>query len=50
MQQHALANIKLVGGNCRLPGFKQRIESDLQSLKPIDCEVNVSFANELENN
>lgn len=48
MQQHLLGNIKLTGGNCKIPGFLERIVSDLESLKPIDCQVNVSYVGEEE--
>ncbi|KAI0667701.1 actin-like protein Arp6 [Trametes maxima] len=35
------ANIGLIGGNTALPGFRQRLMSELRSLAPIDCEVAV---------
>ncbi|KAI0372330.1 actin-like protein Arp6 [Pilatotrama ljubarskyi] len=35
------ANIGLIGGNTALPGFRQRLTSELRSLAPIDCEVAV---------
>ncbi|KAI0769101.1 actin-related protein Arp6 [Trametes elegans] len=33
------ANIGLVGGNTALPGFRERLTSELRSLAPIDCAV-----------
>jgi actin-related protein 6 len=30
-------NIIIGGGNTKLPGFKERLENDLQSLKPVDA-------------
>ncbi|KAJ6574470.1 actin-related protein Arp6 [Mycena capillaripes] len=33
------ANIGLIGGNTKLPGFRQRLLSELQSLAPVDCDV-----------
>ncbi|KAI0335723.1 actin-like protein Arp6 [Cubamyces sp. BRFM 1775] len=39
------ANIGLIGGNTALPGFRQRLESELRSLAPIECEV-VVFSSE----
>jgi len=34
-------NIVLTGGNTKFGGFKERVETELQSLKPQDCELNV---------
>lgn len=39
-------NIIIGGGNTMYPGFKERLENDLQSLKPIDSTVNVYDAKE----
>ncbi|KAJ6514420.1 actin-like protein ARP6, partial [Mycena vitilis] len=33
------ANIGLIGGNTKLPGFRQRLLSELQSLAPVGCDV-----------
>ncbi|GLB38716.1 putative actin family protein [Lyophyllum shimeji] len=33
------ANIGLIGGNTKFPGFRSRLMSELRSLAPIDCEV-----------
>ncbi|KAF8193221.1 actin-like protein ARP6 [Mycena galopus ATCC 62051] len=33
------ANIGLIGGNTKLPGFRLRLLSELQSLAPVGCEV-----------
>lgn len=32
-----LANIIVVGGNARLPGFLQRLEMELRAITPVDC-------------
>jgi len=36
-----LANVIVVGGNAKLPGFVERLESDLRSLTPADCMLRV---------
>ncbi|KAF8074027.1 actin-related protein Arp6 [Lyophyllum atratum] len=33
------ANIGLIGGSSKFPGFRSRLMSELRSLAPIDCEV-----------
>ncbi|KAJ7646286.1 actin-related protein Arp6 [Mycena polygramma] len=33
------ANIGLIGGNTKLPGFRRRLLSELQSLAPVGCDV-----------
>ncbi|ETW81470.1 hypothetical protein HETIRDRAFT_318154 [Heterobasidion irregulare TC 32-1] len=33
------ANIGLIGGNAKFPGFAPRLLSELRSLAPVDCEV-----------
>ncbi|KAA1474732.1 Actin/actin-like protein [Dentipellis sp. KUC8613] len=33
------ANIGLIGGNVKFPGFAARLMSELRSLAPVDCEV-----------
>ncbi|KAI1785539.1 actin-like protein Arp6 [Ganoderma leucocontextum] len=35
------ANIGLIGGNTAMPGFRNRLTSELRSLAPIECEVRV---------
>jgi len=35
------ANIGLIGGNTKFPGFAQRLTSELQPLAPTECKVNV---------
>ncbi|XP_013398165.1 actin-related protein 6 [Lingula anatina] len=45
MQPHLLRNIVLTGGNCMLPGFKDRVYQDVRSLTPADYEVNVTQPN-----
>ncbi|PIL22707.1 hypothetical protein GSI_15400 [Ganoderma sinense ZZ0214-1] len=35
------ANIGLIGGNTAMPGFRQRLTSELRSLAPIECAVRV---------
>ncbi|KAJ7173813.1 actin-related protein Arp6 [Mycena filopes] len=36
------ANIGLIGGNTKLPDFRRRLISELQSLAPVGCEVVIS--------
>lgn len=36
-----LANVILVGGNAKLPGFVQRLETELRALTPIDCTLRI---------
>lgn len=40
------ANIVLVGGNARLPGYKKRIAHDLRQLAPSEYEIRVGNDNE----
>lgn len=40
------ANIVLVGGNARLPGYKKRIAHDLRQLTPSEYEIRVGIDNE----
>ncbi|KAF9465310.1 actin-related protein Arp6 [Collybia nuda] len=35
------ANIGLIGGNTKFPGFRGRLIAELQTLAPVDCEVTV---------
>ncbi|KAJ7291670.1 actin-related protein Arp6 [Mycena rebaudengoi] len=35
------ANIGLIGGNTKLPGFRSRLTAELQSLAPADCDVGI---------
>ncbi|KAF9352307.1 Actin- protein 6 [Mortierella sp. NVP85] len=37
------ANIVLIGGNARLPGFKKRVANDLRQLAPSEFEVRVGI-------
>ncbi|RYG67442.1 hypothetical protein EON77_16495 [bacterium] len=36
-----LANVIVVGGNAKLPGFVERLESELRALAPADCMLRV---------
>lgn len=38
-----LANIVVVGGNARLPGFRERLETELRSLTPGDCTLRIAI-------
>jgi actin-related protein 6 len=40
------ANIVLIGGNARLPGFKKRVANDLRQLAPSEFEVRVGIDKE----
>ncbi|KDQ62817.1 hypothetical protein JAAARDRAFT_122230 [Jaapia argillacea MUCL 33604] len=33
------ANIGLIGGSTKFPGFRERLAAELRSLAPVDCEV-----------
>ncbi|EPT05352.1 actin protein Arp6 [Fomitopsis schrenkii] len=35
------ANIGLIGGNAKFPGFRERLESELRALAPVDCTVSI---------
>lgn len=37
-----LANVVLVGGNARMPGFRERLQRELVGLAPDDCVVRVA--------
>ncbi|XP_065676699.1 actin-related protein 6-like [Hydra vulgaris] len=41
MQPHFYANVVLTGGNTLLPGFQNRVYTDLRSMAPIEFEVDV---------
>ena len=34
-------NIIIAGGNTQFKGFKDRLEKDLESLRPYDCTVRI---------
>ncbi|THU92450.1 actin-like protein ARP6 [Dendrothele bispora CBS 962.96] len=40
------ANIGLIGGNCKFPGFRKRLLSELQSLVPEDNEIVIYECND----
>lgn len=40
------AHIGLVGGNTRVPGFRERLLSELRALAPVDCEVVIYPSND----
>ncbi|KAL5009609.1 hypothetical protein ScPMuIL_011914 [Solemya velum] len=42
MQPHLLNNICLVGGNCLLPNFKERIYQDIRSMAADELDVNIT--------
>lgn len=35
------ANIGLIGGNTKFPGFKERLSTELRSLAPVDCSIEI---------
>ena len=37
-----LANVVIVGGNARIPGFRERLQKELVGLAPDDCVVRVA--------
>lgn len=38
-----LANVVVVGGTSKTPGFRERLELDLRSLAPVECKVRVGL-------
>lgn len=45
-QRDLYSNVILGGGNSLIPGFRERIASDLLTLKPTDCSLNVTTVNQ----
>ncbi|KAK6187646.1 hypothetical protein SNE40_005625 [Patella caerulea] len=45
MRPHLLGNIIATGGNCHLPGFRDRLYKDIRSLTDADIDVNVTVPN-----
>ncbi|XP_071500299.1 actin-related protein 6-like [Diadema antillarum] len=43
MRPHLYQNIVLTGGNCLFPGFRERVESDVRSLAPVEYKVQVTL-------
>lgn len=41
MQPHMYSNVVLTGGNCKIPGFYDRMESDCRSMTPDDYDLNM---------
>lgn len=41
MERQLYSSIIVAGGNTLFPGFKERLENDLRSLKPDGCKVNI---------
>lgn len=41
-QKDLFANVILGGGNSLIPGFRERVEHELGTLKPSECAVNVT--------
>ncbi|CAH1798890.1 unnamed protein product [Owenia fusiformis] len=41
MHPHLYGNIVLTGGNCLIPGFKERVENDVRSLAPDDYDIKI---------
>ena len=37
-------NILLTGGNCNIPGFRDRVFSEVRSMAPAEYEVKVTLA------
>lgn len=46
IQSHLYKNILLIGGSCNIPNFKERVEKDVRTMAPAECEVHVSLASE----
>ena len=41
-----LQNIVLSGGNSQIRGFKTRLENELESLKPAECQIRIAQVDE----
>ena len=44
IQYHLYRNILLTGGSCSLPNFKERVEKDVRTMAPSECDVRISLA------
>lgn len=40
------ANVVLIGGNARLPGFRKRVANDLREIAPSEFDVRVGIDEE----
>lgn len=44
VQSHLYKNVLLTGGSCNLPNFKERVEKDVRTMAPAECDVRISLA------
>jgi actin-related protein 6 len=44
VQSHLYKNILLIGGSCSLLNFKERVEKDVRTMAPAECEVRINMA------
>lgn len=44
VQNHLYQNILLIGGSCNLPNFRERVERDVRTMAPAECDVCISLA------
>lgn len=44
VQCHLYNNILLIGGSSVLPSFKERVEKDVRTMAPAECEVRVTLS------
>ncbi|KAK4026015.1 actin-related protein 6 [Daphnia magna] len=44
VQYHLYKNVLLIGGSCSLPNFKERVEKDVRTMAPAECEVRINLA------
>lgn len=46
VQSHLYNNILLIGGSSILPNFKERVEKDVRTMAPAECDVRVTLSSE----
>lgn len=44
VQSHLYKNVLLIGGSCNLPNFKERVEKDVRTMAPAECDVRITLA------
>ena len=49
LREQLYGNVLLIGGNCKIPGFRERFERELRALAPDDMPVHVAVPQDPEN-
>lgn len=44
VQSHLYKNILLIGGSCNIANFKERVEKDVRTMAPAECDVRITLA------